>query len=59
MSRRLSTRPARRRRDRRYAVRLQNVERPEQQELLSRLRGPSSWRCKPHARPHPEREALE
>jgi hypothetical protein len=59
MSRRLATRPVRRRRDRRFAVRLQYGARPEHQELLSRLRGPSSWRCKPHARPHPEREALE
>jgi hypothetical protein len=59
MSRRLASRPRRRQRDRRYAVRLQNFERPEQQELLRRLRGPSSWRCKPHARPHPEREVVE
>jgi hypothetical protein len=59
MSRRQSVRPARRRRDRRYAVRLQNLERPELQEFLYRLRGPSSWRCKPHARPHPTREAIE
>jgi hypothetical protein len=44
------------RRDRRFAVRLQHARRPEEQDLLRRLRGPSSWRCAPHARPHPERE---
>jgi hypothetical protein len=56
---RRTPRPARNRRDRRYAVRLQNLERPEQLELLRRLRGPSSWRCKPHARPHAHREAAD
>jgi hypothetical protein len=50
--------PTRRgRRDRRFAVRLHHAGRPEQKDLLRRLRGPSSWRCAPHAHPHPDREA--
>jgi hypothetical protein len=40
------------RRDRRYAVRLHHTRREDQREILRRLRGPSSWRCAPHAGPH-------
>jgi len=40
------------RRDRRYAVRLHHVGRDDQRQILRRLRGPSSWRCAPHAGPH-------
>jgi hypothetical protein len=42
------------RRDRRYAVRLHHTGREDQREILRRLRGPSSWRCAPHAGPHPQ-----
>jgi len=51
--------PLRARRDRRYAIRLHHVSRPEQKDILRRLRGPSSWRCAPHANPHPHREPVE
>jgi len=43
----------RRRRARRYAVRLQNLQHRRQTGVLRRLLGPSSWRCHPHAAPHP------
>lgn len=51
-----SSRARRERRDRRYAIRLHHAGRPEQQDVLRRLLGPSSWRCAPHANPHPGRD---
>jgi hypothetical protein len=41
------------RRDRRYAIRLHRAERSEDLDLFRRLRGPSSWRCAPHAQQNP------
>jgi hypothetical protein len=46
---------SRRRRARRFAVRLHNARRRDQELILRRLLGPSSWRCHPYAAPHPER----
>ncbi|GMU66432.1 MAG: hypothetical protein AMXMBFR36_27060 [Acidobacteriota bacterium] len=48
-----------RRRARRFAVRLHNARGRGSTAVLRRLLGPSSWRCHPHASPHPEREPGE
>ncbi|HSM13662.1 MAG TPA: hypothetical protein VLA66_06310 [Thermoanaerobaculia bacterium] len=48
----------RRKRARRFAV-LLGVGRRSHPHVLRRQLGPSSWRCHPHAAPHPERGSAD